>query len=285
MRASTRRDAAAYEEALRVVHLDLAAAQGNGQIVWQSLSKPGWSSPVPMIRKSVFAPGCRGLRAGHGDAQSREAGLAAEVAHQRNKGLNLLLGGRGWQNDGGFAQVGNAREREAGVGKGLKVGQRRVVRIAAQIKVGIAQDGALHVDGRRVLAAALLEQLEGEVERERVGERAQVHHRHGHIGLHLARGFLPGNQRDRAQERVVDAHLHAGDGADGNRVVAIGQLAARHWAAGGVDRYPAECGSRRSTARCRRPATGLPWRNPTARWSGRCAPSAEPHRAAACRAG
>ena len=52
----------------------------------------------------------------------------------------------------------------------------------------------------------------------------QIDHRHRHFGLHLARGFLSGNQRHRAEERVVDAHLHAGDGADGNRIVAIDQL-------------------------------------------------------------
>ena len=42
-----------------------------------------------------------------------------------------------------------------------------------------------------------------------------------------ARGFLAGNERDGAEECVVDAHLQAGDGADGNGVVAIGEVQAR----------------------------------------------------------
>jgi hypothetical protein len=51
------------------------------------------------------------------------------VAHQRDKGLYLLLGRRGRQHHGRLAQIGKAREWEAGVGKNLQVGQRRVVRI------------------------------------------------------------------------------------------------------------------------------------------------------------
>ncbi len=61
--------------------------------------------------------------AGNGDAQARETGLAAEVAHEGDEGLDLLLGGRGRQHHRGFAQVGKAREREAGVGKDFEIGQ------------------------------------------------------------------------------------------------------------------------------------------------------------------
>ncbi len=82
--------------------------------------------------------------AGNGDAQAGKTGLAAEVAHERDEGLDLLLGGRGRQNDRGFAQVGEARERKAGVREDFEIGQRRPVRIAAQIEIGVAQDGALH---------------------------------------------------------------------------------------------------------------------------------------------
>ncbi len=49
------------------------------------------------------------------------------------------------------------------------------------------------IDGRGVVAVLLREQLEGEVERKRVGERAQVDDRNGNIGLRGARGFLAGD--------------------------------------------------------------------------------------------
>ena len=161
-----------------------------------------------MMRKSVLAPWLQRIGPGHGDAQSREAGLAAEVAHQRNKGLDLLLGGRGRQHDRGFAQIGNAREREARVGKELQVGHGRVVRIAA------ADQGS---ESRRMEPCMLMgvvswqppflsnwkvKSKESELENGRrltTGTGTSV--------LHSARGFLARDQRNGTQERVVDAHL------------------------------------------------------------------------------
>ncbi len=71
------------------------------------------------------------------------------------------------------------------------------------------------------LQSALLEQLKREVERQRVRERAQIHDRNRHIRLHLARGFLTGDERNGTEECVVDADLQARDRTDGNRIVAI----------------------------------------------------------------
>ena len=99
----------------------------------------------------------QGVRAGNGDAQAGETGLPAEVAHESNKSLDLLLSGRGRQHNRGFAQVGEAREGNPAFEKSSRLGNGRPVRIAAQIEIGVAQDGALHVDGRRVLAVLLLE--------------------------------------------------------------------------------------------------------------------------------
>ena len=42
------------KEALGVAHLDLTAAEGDGKLL-ASLSKPGWSSPVPMIEEVCAA--------------------------------------------------------------------------------------------------------------------------------------------------------------------------------------------------------------------------------------
>jgi hypothetical protein len=60
--------------------LHLAAAHVDGKVV-VSLSKPGWSSPVPRREVGVGA-GLHGVRAVDLDAEDGHAGLAAEVAHQ-----------------------------------------------------------------------------------------------------------------------------------------------------------------------------------------------------------
>ncbi len=70
------------EEALGIVHLDLAAVQRDGKIVGELVESGLVVAGAPMIRKSVLAPVLQGLGAGHGDAQCRKAGLAAEVAHE-----------------------------------------------------------------------------------------------------------------------------------------------------------------------------------------------------------
>ena len=77
---------------------------------------------------------------GDGDAKAGKTSLAAEVAHQCNEGLNLLLRGRGRQNNRGAAQIGEAREGKTGVRKDFKIRQRRPVRIAAQVEIGVAKD-------------------------------------------------------------------------------------------------------------------------------------------------
>ena len=97
----------------------------------------------------------------------------------------------------------------------------------------------------------------------------------------LREASWPGHQRNGTQKRVVDPYLHARNGANGNGVVAVSQPQDRRWAVPSR-RCPEECGSRRSAAPSRRPATGRRWHSPTTQWSGRCAPSAAPHRAAAC---
>ncbi len=144
-------DAEPDEEALRVAHLDLAAAQGNGQAV-RKLPESRLIVAGADDQEIVHCAEVQSIRTSNSDAQCRKSRLPAEVSHQRNEGFNLLLGRRGRKHDCGFAQIGKARKWKARVGEHFKIGQRRVVRIAAQIEIGVAQDGALHVDGRGVFA-------------------------------------------------------------------------------------------------------------------------------------
>ena len=70
----------------------------------------------------MLAPLCKRVRAGNGDAQTGKAGLPAEVAHERDEGLDLLLGGRRRKHDRGLTQIGKARERESGVREDSRLG-------------------------------------------------------------------------------------------------------------------------------------------------------------------
>ena len=69
-----------------------------------------------------------------------------------------------------------------------------------------------------------LSKLEGEIERERVRERTQVHNGNRDMSVCVREAVLAGNERSGTKEGVVEAHLHAGDGTDGNGVVPISQM-------------------------------------------------------------
>src|SRR6266567_8123274 len=99
------------EEALSIVHLHLSTLQGDGEMGGE-LVKSGLIVAGSDYQEIGLGARSQRVRVGHRDPQSWKPRLPPEMAHQRDKGLDLLLGRRGRQDDGGSPQVRKARERE-----------------------------------------------------------------------------------------------------------------------------------------------------------------------------
>ena len=122
------------EETARIPHLNLPAVERDGKMRAERVEGGLIVARADDEEVSVGAV-MQGIGAGHSDAQAGETGLAAEVAHEGDEGLDLLLGGRERQHYRGFAQIGNAREGEAGVREELEIGHGSPVGIITQIEV------------------------------------------------------------------------------------------------------------------------------------------------------
>ena len=138
------------------------------------------------------------------------------MAPQREEGFDLLPSGRSGDDEGGFAQFGPAGEGEAGIGKQLKIGQRRGVRVVTEIERCGAEQSALEMDGRARLTTIYSDWLKSEVERE--GLRERIGDGNGNFGVGFERALLAGIERHPADECVVEAHLQAGARTNGNGV-------------------------------------------------------------------
>src|ERR1700678_2930795 len=204
------------------MHLHVSICERNGQIPRELVER--WLV-VAGADDEKIAP-CAGnqtFRSSYSHAQARKASLAPPVTHHRNEHLDFLLSRLLRQNDGGVVQIGVASEGESCVGEDLEIRHGRVMRVAAQVEKGVTQDGSLHADRSGISTIAALEQLEGKVEGERVGEWSQVHNRNRHVDLRGTRRLITRDQRNRAEKRIVDAHLEARNRANGDGVVAIGK--------------------------------------------------------------
>ncbi|MCW0416423.1 hypothetical protein NB689_002177 [Xanthomonas sacchari] len=155
-----------------------------------------------------------------GHPQRRVAGGRAEPAEQGQQVGHVLVADLVRHHHGGLGQVGQAREREAGIAERGQVRHRHVVMERAQVHAGIGVDRTGHV-GEGVLARLRLRAVEEEVEtqlavgRERPGRQQQfLLHRHRPLG----REFVPPAQRQRlgigvaverqrGDEGIVDADV------------------------------------------------------------------------------
>ena len=125
-------------------------------------------------RDSLGSVGGDASGVGDCDVEGGVSGLRTEVAHEGEEHLKFAGGGLVGKHYGGVGEVGFAGEGIARVGEQFQVGQGGPVGNAGDVEVRVFEDRALQVPGGAAGAIPSVRGLEGEVQRERVGERAQV---------------------------------------------------------------------------------------------------------------